>query len=156
MLKRMLGFIGVLLLLTACEQKQSFDTETELAKLEETRTKFQTLLKEKRYQEMRSVMAEGAETTGPVGEGWLEMRRLGQERGTFPYDSIRMHPKETVIVNDTLAYDYGYSNVYYTNEEGEVVILQDTFIALIKKEKDGVWRLWREVASGKVDAVLGE
>ncbi len=151
---RVLGFI-LILAITGCQPKEStIDYEKELAALEQTRAEFQNIIKEKRYQDMRSILAEDAETTGPAVEGWLEMRRLGQERGVFPYDSIKMYPKETVVLNDTLAYDYGYSNVFYTNEEGEVVILEDTFIALMKKGKDGKWKLWREVASGKVEAVL--
>ena len=63
-----------------------------------------------------------------------------------------MSPEETVIVSDSIAYDYGTSKVYYTNDKGESVELQDTFLVIMKKDKnDGVWRLHREVASSIVE-----
>ena len=59
-----------------------------------------------------------------------------------------MQPKETIIVSDSVAYDFGTSSVYYTNEQGEPVEIQDTFLAILKKDKnDGKWKLHREVAT---------
>lgn len=61
-----------------------------------------------------------------------------------------MNPKETVIVSDSVAYDYGTSQVFYTNENGEEVMLTNSFLVIMKKVQDGNWRLHREVASGQV------
>jgi ketosteroid isomerase-like protein len=78
------------------------------------------------------------------------MYKLGQARGAFPYDRIIMSPKETVIVSDTVAYDYGTSKVYYTNEAGEEKLLTNSYLVILKKDNKGSWRLHREVASGQV------
>jgi len=89
-------------------------------------------------------------TVGPGSEDWKTMYELGADRGRFPYDSIVMTPTETVIVSDSIAYDYGTSKVYYTDENGQSLLLEDTFLAILKKDKDGVWKLHREVASSRV------
>lgn len=143
------------LLLVACygqktPEKPKTDIKAELAKIEETRNGFMLALKEQRYQDIASFAMPDLESTGPDTDEWWAMRRLGKERGAFPYDSIIMHPKETLILNDTMAYDYGISSVYYTNEEGEQVELRDTFIVILKKDTDGRWKMYREVASGQV------
>ncbi len=122
----------------------------EYTKLEETRELFQKALKEKRYQDISAYMTSNAEAVGPGTKAWRAMREEAKSRGIFPYDSIRMYPKETVIVSDTVAYDYGVSKVYYSNAKGELIELQDTFLVILKKGKDGKWRLHREVASGQV------
>ncbi len=47
---------------------------------------------------------------------------------------------------------FGTSSVYYTNENGEPVELEDTFLVILKKDKtDGKWRIHREVASAVVE-----
>ena len=59
-----------------------------------------------------------------------------------------MRPRETVIVSDSVAYDFGTSSTYYTNEKGEAVELTATFLAILKKDKsDGRWKLHREVGN---------
>lgn len=131
-------------------EEKSIDHSAELAKMEKTRNSFMTALKEKRYGDIRQVVTSDLQSIGPATPAWQKMRDLGKERGVFPYDSIIMSPIETVVLNDTMAYDFGTSKVYYTNENGEQVELQDTFLALMKKEADGEWRLFREVASGQV------
>ena len=59
-----------------------------------------------------------------------------------------MRPKETIIVSDSVAYDFGTSSTYYTNENGESIELTATFLAILKKDRnDGKWKLHREVAN---------
>ena len=59
-----------------------------------------------------------------------------------------MRPKETIIVSDSVAYDFGTSSVYYTSKEGKALEITDTFLAILKKDKeDGRWKLHREVAT---------
>ena len=156
-----------LLLLTfmafACgkESKQSnvtdpvsnkLNNESELELIEETRTKFQLAIKEKRYDDLSKYATSDIISVTPDCGDWAEYNQLiKQPLGLFSYDSLRMKPLETVIVSDSVAYDFGTSSVYYTDENGELVEITDTFLAIIKKDKtDGVWKLHREVATSNV------
>ena len=130
----------------------ALDVERELAGIEATRAAFTAALKAGRPQDLRGLVTPDARTVGPGSPEWDTMRRLGASRGTpFPYDSIVMRPIETVVVNDSIAWDFGTSSVYFTNEQGEVQELQDTFLVILKKGTDGVWRVHREVASARVE-----
>lgn len=122
------------------------DFEAEYKAIEQLRAKFQLALKEGRYQDMRQYASSEVKTIRPGGQGWDEMFNLGKERGRFPYDSMVMTPTETYIMNDSMAYDWGSSRVYYTNEEGEQVELRNSFLVILKKE-NGEWKLHREVGS---------
>lgn len=149
----------IVILLVGCSNKeksieisnQELDIESEMVGIEKTRTAFQLAIKEGRYQDLQKFTTSDVKTTGPGSEEWNTMYKLGVKRGQFPYDSIVMSPTETVIVSDSIAYDYGTSKVYYTNENLQSILLEDTFLAILKKDKDGVWKLHREVASSKVN-----
>jgi hypothetical protein len=149
-------FIAVALFYAGCGQTSeatkaitTMNTDAELAAIHNLRDQFELAIKEGRYGDLQPLAATEIKTVGAGGEGWDEMRRLGQERGMFPYDSLVMSPTETVLLSDSMAYDWGTSKVYYTNEAGEVVELQDSFLVLLKKEGDD-WKLFREVASSVV------
>ena len=130
----------------------TLNVDRELAGIEKTRAAFTAALKAGRPQDLGGLVTPDARTVGPGAAEWDVMRRLGASRGTpFPYDSIVMRPIETVVVNDSIAWDFGTSSVYFTNEQGHVQELQDTFLAILKKGPDGVWRLHREVASARVE-----
>lgn len=129
---------------------QEIDIASELAAIEETRSAFESAIKEGRYQDLQKFTTTDVITVGLGNAHWNAMYKLGADRGRFPYDSIIMNPTETVIVNDSIAYDFGTSKVYYTDENGQSRMLEDTFLAILKKDKDGVWKLHREVASSKV------
>ncbi len=154
----------IVLAVTACNQKQDLkqiapealseiDLDAEYAKLEETRQAFQLAIKEKRYSDLRQWSTKDMKGVSPGSADWLEYRRQREARlGKFSYDSIIMTPQETVIVSDSVAYDYGTSKTYYTNDNGESIELHDTFLVILKKDKsDGVWKLHREVASSIVE-----
>ena len=111
------------------------------------RSAFMLAIKEGRYQDLKQYADKGIIALGPDSEGWHEMRKLGADRGQFPYDSIIMKPTETVIMNDSMAYDFGTSEVYYTNTEGLPVKLTDSFLVLLKKDQSGEWKLFREVST---------
>lgn len=125
------------------------DIEAELASIEETRKGFQLAIKEKRYSDLRNFGTKDIISLTPICGTWEEYKRLRNEPvGSFSYDSLIMKPKETIIVSDSIAYDFGTSSVYYTNEQGEPVEIEDTFLAILKKDKsDGKWKLHREVAT---------
>lgn len=141
--------LTLFLILLACITYAQ-DIKTELAKIEETRDGFMLAIKENRYQDLSKYTTVDMENIGPASAGFMEMYKLGQDRGAFPYDRIIMTPKETVIVSDSVAYDYGTSKVYYTNAKGEEKLLTNSYLVILKKDKDGTWRLHREVASGQV------
>jgi ketosteroid isomerase-like protein len=129
------------------------DIQAELASIEETRAAFELAIKEKRYADLSQFSTPDFIGVSPGSEDWMEYKRLREEPyGQFTYDSIIMQPKETVIVSDSVAYDFGTSTVYYTNENGESIELEDTFLVILKKDKDdGKWRIHREVASAVVE-----
>jgi ketosteroid isomerase-like protein len=153
-----LKLIIITLLLIGCNRgnklvessNKKLNRETEMIGIEKTRTAFQLAIKEGRYQDLQKFTTLDVNTVGPGSEQWNAMYKLGEARGQFPYDSIVMNPKETVIINDSIAYDFGTSTVYFTDIDGNPQALHDTFLAILKKDKDGVWKLHREVASSNV------
>jgi hypothetical protein len=126
------------------------DVEKEMADIENLRNSFTSSIKEGRYQDIPKYVSSDVKTIRAGGPGWDDMFALGAKRGRFPYDSIIMNPTETFILNDTMAYDWGNSLVYYTDEAGEKVELKNSFLVILKKEK-GEWKLHREVASSVVE-----
>lgn len=132
---------------------EKIDIQAELESIEETRTAFQLAIKEKRYSDLKQYSTSDFKAVSPGSEDWLEYKRIREKpMGQFSYDSIRMRPQETIIASDSVAYDFGTSSVYYTNAEGEPIELKDTFLVILKKDKnDGKWKIHREVASAIVD-----
>ena len=128
---------------------EPMDIEAEMISIEETRAGFQLAIKEKRYDDLRHYATPDIISLAPICGDWEEYKMQRENpNDLFSYDSIVMSPRETVILNDSIAYDLGTSVVYYTNDKGEAVEITDTFLALLKKDQnDGKWRLFREVAT---------
>lgn len=132
-------------------QTDEIDVTTELAKIEQVRRSFEQTVKEKRYGDLGKFTTEDMISIGPGSEDWIAYRKLREKYGNkFRYDSIKMNPKETVILSDTMAYDFGVSSVYYTDENGTVHEMEDSFLVIMKKNKNGEWKLHREIASSLV------
>ena len=132
-------------------QTNEIDVEAKLAKIEQVRKSFEQTVKESRYEDLGKFTTEDMISIGPGSEDWIAYRKLREQHGNkFRYDSIKMNPKETVILSDTMAYDFGISSVYYTDESGTVHKMEDTFMVIMKKTKDGEWKLHRELASSLV------
>jgi len=157
----MLLFLLVLTLVSCVEKRDKvviepprtpkIDVEAELAKIEQVRKSFEQTVKEKRYGDLGKFTTEDMISIGPGSEDWIAYRKLREKHGNkFRYDSIKMNPKETVILSDTMAYDFGVSSVFYTDENGTVHEMEDTFMVIMKKDKDGEWKLHRELASSLV------
>ena len=146
--------VVLLLFIFSCgdngNNKSQINFEKELESIENLRNSFQKAIKQKNYDVIGDLVTKDVLTTSPGSSSWINMYRTYPERGPFPYDSIIMSPKETIIVNDSVAYDYGVSRVYYTDTTGVSIELADTFLAILKKGKDNIWRLHREVASSNV------
>lgn len=132
-------------------QMNEIDVEAELAKIEQMRKSFQQTVKEQRYGDLGKFVTKDLISIGPGSEDWIDYRKLREQHGNkFRYDSIKMNPKETVILSDTMAYDFGVSSVYYTDENGIVHEMEDTFLVIMKKTANGEWKLYREIASSLV------
>jgi ketosteroid isomerase-like protein len=129
---------------------QTINIEAELASIEKTRQTFMKAVKEGDGETIGKIVTPDVKIISPGSNDWIEMYKESKNQGPFPYDSIIMSPKETIIASDSIAYDFGISRVYYTNSEGNVVELKDGFLVILKKGKDGTWRLHREVASSNV------
>lgn len=129
------------------------DIEAEKEAINQLRASFQQAIKEKRYSELGQYATADMKGVSPGSNDWLEYRKQREARlGKFSYDSIIMSPEETVVVSDSVAYDYGVSKVYYTNDKGESIELEDTFLVILKKDKsDNRWKIHREVASAIVE-----
>lgn len=134
-------------------EENLLDVKAELAAIEDTRASFQLAIKEKRYGDLGQYATTDMKGVSPGNAAWMEYKRLREApMGMFSYDSIIMSPQETVLASDSVAYDYGTSTVYYTNEEGEAVELKDTYLVILKKNKEhGRWQIHREVASSVVE-----
>jgi ketosteroid isomerase-like protein len=129
--------------------RKGIDIELELASIEETRAGFELAIKEKRYADLKKYATNDLISLTPICGEWEEYKRLRENPNElFSYDSLVMRPVETIIVSDSVAYDFGTSSVYYTNGEGVPVEITDTFLAILKKDKDdGHWKLHRELAT---------
>jgi ketosteroid isomerase-like protein len=128
------------------------DIPAELAKIEAMRKSFEQTVREKRYGDLGKFTTPDMISVGPGSADWIAYRKLREEHGNkFRYDSIIMKPKETVIVSDSIAYDFGVSSMYYTDENGTVHELEDTFLVILKRMNNGEWKLHRELASSLVE-----
>ncbi len=131
---------------------ETLDKPAELAKIEAMRKSFEQTVREKRYGDLGKFTTPDMISVGPGSADWIAYRKLREEHGNkFRYDSIIMKPKETVIVSDSIAYDFGVSSMYYTDENGTVHELEDTFLVILKRMKNGEWKLHRELASSLVE-----
>jgi ketosteroid isomerase-like protein len=129
------------------------DIAHELDLIEQTRSSFQAAFNEKRFGDLNQFIMKGFKGVPPGSEDWMEYNRLGQNpAGQFSVDSISMSPLETAVVSDSVAYDFGTSSLYYKNAEGKPIELKNTFLMILKKDKnDGVWKLYRDVSSSVVE-----
>ncbi|MDC7995642.1 YybH family protein [Altibacter sp. HG106] len=131
------------------KKTSKIDIEAELAAIEETRAAFQLAIKENRFGDLKKYATSDVRSLDSDCGPWEPFKELRKNpTGKFHYDSLVMQPKETIIVSDSVAYDFGTSSTYYTNAEGEPIELTATFLAVLKKDKkDGRWKLHREVAN---------
>lgn len=133
------------------EQTTSLDIPAEIEKINNMRKDFEQTVREKRYGDLGKFTTKDMISVGPGSADWVAYRKLREEHGNkFRYDSIFMNPIETVIVSDTIAYDFGVSSMFYTDEKGIVHELEDTFLVILKRTEDGQWKLHRELASSLV------
>lgn len=84
----------------------------------------------------------------PGGEVWDRIRSDAEGQGRpFPLGfEIAITPRETVIMSEEWAYDFGTSKVTYTPEGEEPLEAQNTYLLLFRNDGEG-WKLYREAAS---------
>ena len=128
-------------------QEPNSNLKEEYDKIERSRMFYIKTIKEKQYQNLAACIPLNYKTVNPGTVSWQAMAEIAKERGGIPYDSVSVYPMETVIVSDSVAYGSGRRKTYYTDDQGKPKELEDTFLAILKKRKDGNWRLHREVAS---------
>jgi len=155
------SFLFVFMIFIACNNQNDIaptnttskindiDFEAELASIEETREGFTSAIKDGRFGDLKNYSTSDVKSLTTSCGSWEIFKSLRDNpKGQYHYDSLVMRPIETVIVSDSVAYDFGTSSTYYTNEDGEQVELTATFLAVLKKDKnDGRWKLHREVAN---------
>lgn len=133
------------------DSKNSVDLniQEELESIEETRNAFQNAIKENRFGDLKNYATNDVKSLTPDCGSWEPFKTIRENpSGEFHYDSLVMRPRETIIVSDSVAYDFGTSSTYYTNQDGEKIELTATFLAILKKDsKNGKWKLHREVAN---------
>lgn len=155
---KFLVFISIGILLIACNQNSqtqtvpdnSIDLVAELEAIEVTRSGFIKAIDEKRYNDLANWSTPELIQLVPNDAPWNAMINYRMGAGLFPYDSIRMQPIETVVLSDTMAYDFGQSTVFFTDSLGQTQRLKDTYLAILKKDSLGRWRLHREVANSRL------
>jgi hypothetical protein len=96
-------------------EEKAIDVAQELQSIELLRAGFQQAIKEGRWDDLRMYAHPDIKAIGPGHPKWAEMYALRGDRGMFPYDSLVMSPRETVIMNDSMAYDFGTSMTYTTD-----------------------------------------
>jgi|GEM_PF-1307015 len=158
-MKHLLGILFTVVVLSCNDKTTSpevepsdandLDIQAELASIEETRAGFVLAIKENRFGDLKNYATEDVKSLTSDCGVWAPFKELQKNpTGKFHYDSLVMRPRETKIVSDSVAYDFGTSSTYYTDAEGEQHELTATFLAVLKKDKsDGRWKLHREVAN---------
>jgi ketosteroid isomerase-like protein len=127
----------------------SVDEAAVLAEIEELRSGFLEFVSTGDMSVGGPLMADGAMMVPPAGNGWSDMLAAA-EGAPFPAgSSIRMSPRETVVIDGEWAYEFGSSVFTWTPEGGEPEQLRDTYLILFRNQGDG-WKIWREVASANL------
>lgn len=88
------------------EQTSQIDIDADLKSIENTREEFMLAVKKKDYEAIGQLVTKDLKTMGPGNESWNDMYANSTNKGPFPYDSITMIPMETIIVSDSIAYDF--------------------------------------------------
>ncbi|HIF76882.1 MAG TPA: nuclear transport factor 2 family protein [Sulfitobacter sp.] len=124
-----------------------FDPAAEAAAIDEARTGFMDAISTGAMAELGALLHPQVIMVVPGGPEHLKMYEQA-EQPPFPAGAtIEITPTETVVINETWAYDFGTSIITYTPEgSSEPLELRDTYLMLLKKH-DGKWKPYREVAS---------
>lgn len=142
-------FIGCSL--TQEDEKVALDLDSELESIEAFHIEYQSAIREGRLDDLDNLYAKNSKIVLPGGEDFEKLARVEMERGVIvAYDSLFINIDETEILNDSMAYDWGTSTIYYTDNDSLSIKIEDSFFVLLKKE-NGEWKIYREMSSSLVN-----
>jgi ketosteroid isomerase-like protein len=132
-------------------QKNSIDYEMMLRTIDEFHISYELAIKENRLDDLDNLYATDSKVIPPGGDEWNDLLKLAEERDIIvAYDSMLINIEETKILNDSTAYDWGTSLIYFTDREGKPQKIDDSFFVILKKRK-GQWKIFRELSSAFVE-----
>jgi ketosteroid isomerase-like protein len=132
-------------------QKNSIDYEMMLRTIDEFHNSYELAIKENRLDDLDNLYATDSKVIPPGGDEWNDLLKLAEERDIIvAYDSMLINIVETKILNDSTAYDWGTSLIYFTDREGKTQKIDDSFFVILKKRK-GQWKIFRELSSAFVE-----
>lgn len=143
-------------LLVSCNQttkvkKTELDIKSELESIEAFHNEYQAAIREGRLDDLDNFYSKNSKVVMPGGTDFEKLARIEKERGVIvAYDSLFINIEETQILNDSTAYDWGTSTIYYTDNDSLSVKIEDSFFVLLKKE-NGEWKIYREMSSSVVN-----
>ncbi len=112
---------------------------------------YQLAIKEGRLTDLDNHYHKDSKVIPPGSEEWNQLSKLEEERGVIvAYDSLFIKIEETQLLNDSMAYDWGISHIYYTDRNGESQFIDDSFFVILKK-RNGQWKIFRELSSAYVE-----
>jgi ketosteroid isomerase-like protein len=148
----------ILLVLIGCkESENSNNIQSDTNKHEEMmksinkfHKSYELAIKENRLDDMDKLYTDDAKVIPAGGEEWNKLLNLAVKRGvSVAYDSLFISIEQTEILNDSMAYDWGTSKIYYTDDNNESQEVEDSFFALLKR-RNNEWKIYRELSSSVV------
>jgi len=144
------------LLLTGCTSSTEVrtsepDTKSILDTIEAFHKEYEAAIIEGRLEDLDNLYSKSSKVVPPGGDDFEKLAELEKQRGLLVvYDSLFITIEETQLLNDSMAYDWGTSTIYYTDNDGNSVKIEDSFFVILKKE-GGNWKIYRELSSSAVN-----
>ena len=127
------------------------DVKSQLESIEAFHNEYEAAIKEGRLDDLDNLYSKKSKIIMPGGKDFEKLAKVEKERGvSVAYDSLFINIEETQILNDSMAYDWGTSTIYYTDNDSLSVKIEDSFFVLLRKE-NGKWKIYREMSSSVVN-----
>ena len=111
---------------------------------------YESAIKENRLDDLDNHYAVDSKVIPPGGDEWDNLLKLAEEREvSVAYDSLFINIEETKILNDSMAYDWGTSMIYFTDRNGQTQKIDDSFLVILIR-RNGEWKIYRELSSSVV------
>ncbi len=121
----------------------------EITKIRET---YMEMVRSGDYSPMQELAHPEFTSTGPFSAKFDEIRSYA-DGGPYPAGlELNIEPEALHVINDTWAWETGYTTGTYTPEgESESIQVADTYLMVLKNEGSG-WKIYREVATAMPDS----
>jgi hypothetical protein len=148
----------ILLVMIGCKESENSNNiqsdtvkqEEMMKSIKEFHNSYELAIKENRLDNMDKLYAKDAKVIPAGGEEWNKLIKLAEKRGvSVAYDSLFISIIQTEILNDSMAYDWGTSKIYYTDDNNESQEVEDSFFVLLKR-RNNEWQIYRELSSSVV------